>query len=440
MNKKLSFTDVALPGSRLYANDLQTALELAKIVSPGRASYPVLDHTLFTTREGHGLLLQATNRDVYLTVVVNSKNEGPWQLALPTKQLSTVVKASGSEVINIEHAKLNDVDEKGQPMIKTAGVLSYEGSFAGRSVVRGIDPENFPTFTAGHGVFPTPENIGLKTVASFEMDLVEFQKAAAYALAAVGRDDNRPTLNAINVAHTPAGWRMIGCNGFHATLTTVPTTNNVVAHDKQVYELFNVPQAIFEVIGKLKAKQIKEGVQVTFFEQWVPGLYDKAKKELIIKVSVTCGPVNVMADCVVGKYPDVNGIFTTKGTMAVTSGADFLKLVNLEKANGGLADSANFMVTANEDTQKLVVSSEKGTDIFGQTELAAQVMGKTVKVCLETSYLLELLKVAKGVDVIHLYIQKEKVKNEVEENFAATFNDGELAVRYILKTKHFNGN
>ena len=333
----------------ILQENLARGLGIVARATAARSTLPVLGNVLLAT-DGGLLRLSATNLEIGLTCWVPAKIEAEGAITLPAKTLVDVVGTYPNDEIKLT------LDTAEQAVKVKCG--------KSQTKVKGIAASEFP---------PMPVSEQERIL----VDAAEFKLACTQTVIAVSEDESRPVLSGVRLLLKGGKAILDAADGFRLSRRTV------LLEQESTAEAI-IPSKAIETLAKVMGETL--------------GIAIESGRAIF-----RSGDVELVAQLVEGKYPDLDQVipnrYTTRTTLPTAALAKAVKQAKVFAREG--SKIATLTITPqNGAPGSIKVSSQ--AEVTGSTEstVEADIEGGEVAISFNVDYLGDALSVIKTPKVI----------------------------------------
>jgi len=365
---------VEVPVKITHANVLQDNLiEAVKMVLPFIAKHstlPVLSHIALYNEHGR-LAVAATNLSAYATVYVGAMIDDDFAIAAPGTALRDVAGMLNGMIELVVNPRISK-------LIMKSSILAnkQEGKrVSQQNTMLGIDYAEFP-------ILPNCDTLVAK------IPLAELKRVVKRCYVAAANDDTRPILTGIYIEVKDGLVTFTSADGFrlsHDSIKGTDTTDGTYLVPASVLNEFVKTASEPEVEIRAQIKRVHEAEKGGTM----------VEKDIVSTVAFVCGPIEMGAQVIDGRYPDYTQIIPKDTPVSVTVDREELKsaikAALVFKKSGD--HHGGFLAVKPDDPTTLVVSASDPD--LGDTEikLSAGFVGYSVSMLMDLKYLQDMVNV-----------------------------------------------
>ena len=324
--------------------NLARALSAVGRVASSKAGLPILSNILFRT-EGNRLLIAATNLEIAATYYIGAKVVKQGEITLPARLVSEFAASLPKGTV--------DLSTKGTHMTISSG--SY------KSVVNGIDAEEFPELPA------IDESKSVK----YSVTAPDFKQAVTQTIITSSSDATRPVLTGVYWHSAGGELYLAATDGYRLAERRLMKTKSEIAAIVPASSLQEALRTLHDSIDEVEV------------------LFDDTQ------VRFRIGEAEITSRLIDGNYPDYRQLIPKESeTNAVIDADEFGRIVKVAglfaRESGG-----SVVVTADSEAAQLSIHSI-ASELGENTSAAAAEVSGGGQVTLNSRYIAEALSVLDG--------------------------------------------
>ena len=332
------------------ANLREAIAKVERVVSK-QTTLPILGNILISTENGR-MAVSATNLEIAIKTYVGAKIEEEGNLTVPARIINGFLGTIKDDVI--EGTKIDDDLE-----------ITSENH---KIRIKGIDAKDFPII---------PE---MPKQSFFNLNAVDFTKAAASVLVSVAHNDTRQELNGVFIKLEEDSLVMAATDSFRLSEAIVGLDKKSISEEYRLFMDKN-PSIIIPGLTLAELQRIAGTEELSFTVD---------QNQLFIKSN----SVKLISRLINGNYPEYRQILPQ--SFDVTVMIDKEQLVNAIKIASLVASNQNGEVhlSSSEDKKSVIVSSQSIDTGENISTIPAEIDGPGFEVIFNCRYILDGLGIA----------------------------------------------
>ena len=341
-------------------DNLSRGLSSVSRAVSSRSMLPVTQNVLLESDNGQ-LKITATNTEISISTWVGAQIENEGAVTVPARILTDYINALSGEAVNID--LLTDPDR----------VKIICGS--SDATINGINADQFPPIP--------PVSGGPSTV----IPAVSFRSSLERVIVAAATDDSRPVLTGVKIELSESSYTLAAADGFRLAVEK-GSLSNKIAEDVGII----VPAKTLSELQRLLLSDGSENVEMSV---------DSESRSAKFKLDSS----EIVTSLVQGTFPDYGKLIPENQSTVITVDSDKIKQAS-RAASIFARDGSNiirFVVEKNDDSgNDSVVKVLSKAEEMGENEnsIAAIVSGPATKVAFNSKFLLDVLNVLDGKELI----------------------------------------
>ncbi len=345
---------------------LHEALTVLGNIVPSRSTKPILQNIHIKGTSDNRIMLIATNFDIGVKyeIIVDSL-DNPCDILLPCSRFSNIVRDAWGEDITI---KVND---------NKASIITEKAKFE----IMGESAEDFPEIKE------------IDEDKSIDVLAIEMAKSISKTIFATAKEEERYSLAGVNLSFKENVLDIVTTDTFRIAKSCCLLRKNI-EEEKQAIVL---DKGMHELLKLLNGEEILK-IQITDTH-----LYAKTSRATMISRLID------------GKFPQYDNVIPQNTDIKIKIKKDLFIQGLRQAANLSNEETNAVNISAHDSVLELKSESLTGGESF--IEIEAEIIGGEVNATFNYIYLLEVLKVLEGENVILQLKDKESPAKIEEKNY-----------------------